>query len=161
MPTMPEREQNLARPRSRKGSDQQETKRGTMLPVSIPDADPDWHPIATMLWESLLTSGQKDFFQNTDWVFAYSLCEDITRYKESYVNSYGETAYKRSPEMLKAIQAGMGSLLVTEGDRRRLRVELAEPPQESKPAAVAVMDDYRKGLAAAPALDDEDSPEDD
>jgi hypothetical protein len=148
MPVTPNREADLARPRSRKGSDQQETKRGTMLPVEIPDEDPEWHAIAKMLWRSLLTSGQRDFYQNTDWAFAYSLCEDITRYKEPRELASGDLVFKRSPEMLKALQAAMGSLLMTEADRRKVRVELHEPEPTGPSAAVSVMESYRTGLSA-------------
>lgn len=143
---VPNRSEDLARPRERKGKDIVPVTKGVLKPVVIPDADPDWHPIATMLWEGLLASGQADFYQQSDWAFAYSLMEDLTRYKEPLVNRDGEEYFKRSGQMLQVIYSAMERLLVTEGDRRRVRVELTEPEPESDPAAVLVMAEYRKGL---------------
>ncbi|MGW1040030.1 phage terminase small subunit [Streptomyces sp. NPDC002547] len=134
---VPERESNLARPRSRKGSDEQETKKGEMRPVRIPRADPDWHPIAKQLYDSLKKSGQADFYQQSDWAYAYSLCDDLSHYKKSK---------QRSSMMLGALMSAMSNLLVTEGDRRRVRVELQEPEPETTPASVLAIADYKKEL---------------
>jgi len=134
---VPERESNLARPRSRKGSDEQETKRGEMRPVRVPRADPDWHPIAKQLYDSLKKSGQADFYQQSDWAYAYSLCDDLSHYKKSK---------SRSSMMLAALMSAMSNLLVTEGDRRRVRIELQEPEPETTPASVLAIADYKKDL---------------
>ena len=83
--------------------------------VSVPDADPDWHPIATQLWESLAVSGQSRFYEPSDWAFAYSLMDDLSYYKN---------ASKRSGQMLASIYSAFTTLLVTEGDRRRVALEL-------------------------------------
>ncbi|MGW4158709.1 phage terminase small subunit [Streptomyces sp. NPDC004788] len=134
---VPNREEDLARPRSRKGADQQSVTRGEMKPVKIPNADRDWHPIARRLWDSLKSSGQADFYQNSDWAFAYSLCEDLSHYKKSG---------KRSGQMLQTIYSAFERLLVAEGDRRRVRIELQEPEPEETPAAVLAIADYKKDL---------------
>jgi hypothetical protein len=153
---IPDREEALARPRSRKGGDQQEVTHGQMKSVVIPEPDPTWHPIATMLWESLAQSGQADFYQQSDWAFAYSLCEDLTRYKEPLTNrETGELYFKRSGQMLQAIYSAMERLLVTEGDRRRVRLELDKPEPEKTPASVIAIADYRQDLE----LDDEEEPD--
>lgn len=137
---VPNRDDDLARPRSRKGSDQQPVTKGTMRDVKIPNADRDWHPIARRLWDSLKTSGQADFYQNSDWAFAYSLCEDISYYKKSG---------KRSGQMLQTIYSAFERLLVTEGDRRRVRIELHEPEPEQDEAAVLAIADYQRDLGLA------------
>lgn len=49
--------------------------------VDIPDADPERHPIAQDLWESLEKSGQARFYEPSDWAIAYSLCDDLSYYK--------------------------------------------------------------------------------
>ncbi|ATE85110.1 terminase small subunit [Streptomyces phage Goby] len=134
---VPNRESDLARPRSRKGGDVQEVTKGEMRPVKIPNADRDWHPIARRLWDSLKTSGQADFYQNSDWAFAYSLCEDLSYYKKSG---------KRSGQMLQTIYSAFERLLVAEGDRRRVRIELHEPEPETTPASVLAIADYRQEL---------------
>lgn len=140
---VPKRESELARPRSRKGAEQQPVTKGVMRPVSIPRADPKWHKIAKMFWESLKKSGQSDFYQQSDWAFAYSLADDLSAYKEA---TWANGDAKRSPEMLKALLQGMERLLVAEGDRRRVRVELHEPPDESESASVLAIADYKKDL---------------
>lgn len=142
MPAIPYREAELARPRARKGGDQQPTKKGMLLPVRIPEADPEWHPIARMFYESLLESGQSDFYQQSDWAFAYSLADDITAYKNQ---TWRDGTVKRSPEMLKAILGGMSLLLVTEGDRRRVRLELMEEVEQDDTEDQAV-NDYKARL---------------
>ncbi|AKY03387.1 minor tail protein [Streptomyces phage Aaronocolus] len=134
---VPNREADLARPRSRKGGDVQEVTKGVMRPVKIPNADRDWHPIAKRLWDSLKTSGQADFYQQSDWAFAYSLMEDLSYYKKSG---------KRSGQMLQTIYSAFERLLVTEGDRRRVRIELHEPEPETTPASVLAIADYKKEL---------------
>ncbi|MEU0120642.1 MULTISPECIES: hypothetical protein [Streptomyces] len=137
---VPNREDDLARPRSRKGTDQQSVTKGEMKPVKVPNADREWHPIARRLWDSLKSSGQADFYQNSDWAFAYSLCEDLSHYKKSG---------KRSGQMLQTIYSAFERLLVAEGDRRRVRIELSEPEDEQDSAAVVAIADYKKELGLA------------
>lgn len=145
---VPQREEALARPRSRQGGEQaaQPVTKGVARPTRIPRSDPDWHPIAKMLWKALRESGQTDFYQQSDWAFAYSLCDDLSHYKKPRITSDGIEYHKRSPEMLKALLSGMSSLLVTEGDRRRVRVELENPPDDRPSAAVLAIADYKAGL---------------
>ncbi|WMI34525.1 terminase small subunit [Streptomyces phage Dexers] len=137
---VPNREADLARPRERKGSDQQSVTKGVMREVKVPNADREWHPIARRLWDSLKTSGQADFYQNSDWAFAYSLCEDLSVYKKSG---------KRSGQMLQTIYSSFERLLVAEGDRRRVRIELHEPEDEGDTASVVAIADYKKELGLA------------
>lgn len=146
---IPNREDDLARPRSRKGSDQQPVTKGVARPASIPEADEEWHPIARLLWDSLLESGQQDYYQSSDWAIAYSLCEDLSRYKSSN---------KRSGQMAQTIYSAMSDLLVTEGARRRVRIELEAPEPETKPASVVAIEGYKSQLGVKPesAGDQED-----
>lgn len=107
--------------------------------VSQPVADPDWHPIAVRLWKSLGESGQSRFYEPSDWAVAYSLMDDLSHYKASS---------KRSGQMLATIMSALSSLLVTEGDRRRVQIELARATGVDDPEAgkVAVMDKWRQRL---------------
>ncbi|AFV51325.1 hypothetical protein FDG66_gp05 [Streptomyces phage phiCAM] len=137
---VPNRESDLARPRERKGSDVQSVTKGVARPAKIPNADREWHPIARRLWDSLKTSGQQDYYQSSDWALAYSLCEDLSYYKKSG---------KRSGQMLQTIYSAFERLLVAEGDRRRVRIELHEPEDEGDTAAVVAIADYRQELGLA------------
>lgn len=143
---VPNRSEDLARPRKRKGKDVVPVTKGQLRPVRIPAANKDWNPIAKRWYNSLKTSGQSDFYQNSDWAFAYSVADDLSYYKEPLINKDGEEYYKRSGQMLQSIYAAMTTLLVTEGDRRRVRIELSAPEEEGESAAVLAIADYRAEL---------------
>lgn len=150
---VPNASEDLARPRERKGGDQQPITKGDRRPVVIPEPGEDWHPIATMLWDAMALSGQADLYQQSDWAYAYNLCEELSVYKKPSVDRNGVEYHKRSGQMFQAINTAMERLLLTEGDRRRVRVELTEPETGDEDAAtVAVMDDYRAGLSVVPDL---------
>jgi hypothetical protein len=134
---VPNRESDLARPRERKGGQVQPVTKGVARPVKVPNADRSWHPIARRLWDALKSSGQADFYQDSDWALAYSLCEDLSHYKR---------ASKRSGQMLQTIYSAFERLLVAEGDRRRVRIELHEPEPEVPSAAVLAIADYKQEL---------------
>ncbi len=87
--------------------------------VDVPEADPLWDPIAKRLWESMALSGQARFYEPSDWAYAYSVMDDLSYYKQQA---------KRSGQMLTAINAAMTTLLLTEGDRRRVAMELQRGP---------------------------------
>ena len=152
MPTIPNRSENLARPRERKGKDQVPVTNGVARPVYWPEIPADWHDIATMVWDAARNSGQADFYQQSDIAILYSLCEDLSHYKKPFTTKDGIEYDKRSGQMLQTIMSSLASLLLTEGDRRRLRIELQAPPDDKPAASVAVMDDYRASLAAVPDL---------
>lgn len=133
----PARSEDLARPRERKGGDVQSVTTGQLREVTIPHKNQEWHPIAIRLWDGLKTSGQADFFQNSDWAFAYSLMDDLSYYK---------SASRRSSQMLQSIYSALERLLVTEADRRRVRIELSAPEPEGQPAAVLAIAAYRAEL---------------
>ena len=110
------------------------------LPVEPPEADPAWHPAALQLWESMAASGQARFYEPSDWGLAYVLMDDLTAYLRSR---------SRPGVKLSAILSGLGSLLVTEGDRLRVRLELERgtaPDAEDDPR-VAIMARYRAQAA--------------
>lgn len=107
--------------------------------VVQPAADPDWHPIAQQLWEAMGESGQSMFYEPSDWAVAYSLMDDLTYYKRGT---------KRSGQMLQTIMSSLTSLLLTEGDRRRVALELnrKSPSEDNEDEKVAVMDKWRQRL---------------
>ncbi|WP_144721222.1 hypothetical protein [Cellulosimicrobium sp. TH-20] len=141
MPPQRKRESELARPRSRKGGDAAapEAIKGERRTVTIPREKTDWTPDAKRWFKSLKTSGQADFYQDSDWALAVFLCDEITYYRSSN---------RRSPEMLKTILSGMEKLLTSEADRLKARVELTNPEPESDPASVLAIADYRTELGA-------------
>jgi hypothetical protein len=138
---VPNRESDLARPRSRKGKEHAEpVTKGELRKVTVPTADSAWHPIARKLWDSLKTSGQADFYQNSDWAYAYSVCDDLSHFKKSG---------QRSSMMAQVIYSAMSNLLVTEADRRRVRIELHEPEAGEDEASVTAINNARAKLGLA------------
>jgi len=140
MPAQRKRESELARPRSRKGGDATAPAiKGERRPVTVPREKTDWHADAKRWFKSLKSSGQADFFQDSDWALAVFLCDEITYYRGGS---------RRSPEMLKTILSGMEKLMTSEVDRLKARVELSEPKSEEKSAELIAIEDYRKELGA-------------
>lgn len=117
-------ENQLARPRSRKGGDQQPVTVGERRKTTEPDANAAWHPIAIELFNSAKRSGQAGFYQDSDWWLLYSICDDLSVYKKST---------RRSAQFAQTLYSAMERLLIAEGDRRRVRLELHEP-EKPKPA---------------------------
>ncbi len=128
--------------------------------VVAPAPHPDWHPLVVEFYESLKVSGQSAWYQPSDWMAAYVMCESLSRdlkpqfvgYQDTWNEDAGEMEHK--PSML-SIPLKVGSLSaylrlfsvlgVTEGDRRRISIELAKPgeaPGQLSPEELAV-----KGVA--------------
>ena len=109
--------------------------------VTAPTPDPDWHPIATQLYLSLEKSGQAKYYEPSDWAIAYSLMDDLSHFKSSPA---------RSGQMHSSIMTALTSLLVTEGDRRRLSLELTrkDAPDLKSNDSVTVMDEWKNRLSS-------------
>lgn len=107
--------------------------------VEIPVADEGWDPVTKMIWDSLPRSGQAIFYEPADWAAAYLMCESIDRDLKPQVvgiTEQGEVVRDVIPlkgASLSAYIKMMTSLLMTEGDRRRARIELER--QKAKDAA--------------------------
>lgn len=123
--------------------------------AEIPAADPDWHPVATRWFESLAKSGQRVFYQASDWATAYLIAESISRelQPQAQVTKEGEVVYITAPPTGAAMSAwlrGMTALLVTEGDRRRAAIELQTPaPASDGGGDVTHLEDIRQRLRGA------------
>jgi hypothetical protein len=91
------------------------------------------------VWRSAQESGQADFYQQSDIAILFSLCDDLSNYK---------LQARRSAQLLQTVMAGLGDLLLTEGQRRRVRIELDEPVTGAKSASVTAIESYRKELLA-------------
>lgn len=141
---LPMRSEELTRDRSRMGRDRgPDIAQGQMFDCNPDDWQPgeDWHPIAVRVFNSLKTSGIAEFYQDSDWAIAWTICEDLSRYKEPLINrETGEEYYKRSGQMLQTIMSTLLSLGMTEGDRRRMRIELQKPDDRPDLQVVAIND---------------------
>jgi hypothetical protein len=105
------------------------------------EPDADWHPIAQDWFRSLGESGQNVFYEPSDWQTARYVAEAMSR---------NLSAGRFSAQLFAAVMSGMSSLLTTEGDRRRLRIELERkaPADADEEAAVAALDEWRDRLTS-------------
>ena len=107
-------------------------------------ADEDWHPIALHLYQALAESGQRIYYQPSDWAVAYLLCESLSRdlypqFVGMQTDSEGATTPIREEIPLKgasmsAYLKAFNALMLTEGDRRRLSLELERESLKGKGA---------------------------
>ena len=102
------------------------TRAPGMSRVPVPSESREWHPVAKRLWRAAKDSGQAQFYQPSDWAVFYFLMEELSEYVR---------APRRNGQILTAILSGLSTLLVTEGDRRRLQVELTQPSSEELASA--------------------------
>nr|DAE91142.1 MAG TPA: hypothetical protein [Caudoviricetes sp.] len=108
--------------------------------VEPPEPDPGWHPIAAKLWESVKQSTFTRYYEPSDWIVLYSACDDLSNYKKQE---------RRSPTMLAAVNTMLTSLLLTEGDRRRVQIEINRIDEsEAESAGVTALQAWAKARAA-------------
>lgn len=137
---VPALEIDLARPRYRKGSEQgMPVTKGERHEVRDWSPDSKWSPLAKDLFGSVATSGQSDFYQDSDWIVLKLVCEEITRFQKS-------PELRARGQWLSAIQSLMTNLLLTEGDRRRVRIELTEPAKVNPGFTLISMKEYGEAL---------------
>jgi hypothetical protein len=118
--------------------------------VHAPAVDKAWHPIAKRLYQSLKRSAQAKFFEPSDWAAAYLLAESISRDLNPQVvgiaEKTGEVLFETIPlkgASLAAYLKAFAALGMTEGDRRRMRIEVQyQAPVRN--ADVTEMDEYRR-----------------
>ena len=129
--------------------------------VDWPEPNPDWHPIAHNFFLGLQDSGQSVFYQQSDIELAYFLAHEMSLHldPQPVVIGRGEDAEiemvvkPMKGTELSAFIKGMSLLGVTEGDRRRMKIELqygAEDAEES-PAEKATRE-AQEALGFKPTL---------
>jgi len=102
----------------------------------LPEPDALWHPIAADWYLSLRESGQSAFYEPSDWAMA--------RYAAHVMSQVLLSDRGPNGQLVAALNSVMSSLLTTEGDRRRARMELErKKPAGPKLASVSPLDSYR------------------
>lgn len=101
-----------------------------------------WHPMAVEWYEALADSGIREFYERSDWATAMIVAEELTHY-------FNSPTGRRSAQMLTALFSMMTSLGATEGDRRRMRVELEKPKEATQSASITAIDGYKSKLGIA------------
>jgi hypothetical protein len=129
------------RRRRNKGAGGEVTSAAGAVKVDVPPAEPDWHSLAVDWYESLAKSGQSAFYEPSDWATARFVAEAMSR---------NLNAGRFSAQLFAAVMVASTALLVTEGDRRRMRVELERASavvDADEEAAVAELDEWRDRLS--------------
>jgi hypothetical protein len=109
-------------------------------PVQPPTVE-GWHPMAAAWYESLGRSGQCRFYEASDWAQAVIAAEIVSRLLH---------AGRVSAPLLAAWLSMSTGLLTSEGDRRRMRIELERGEvDENAERADAVVTDIAARLHGA------------
>lgn len=108
--------------------------------VEVPDLDiPDAHPMIVDFYASLSESGQSMYYEPSDWQFARLTMVFLDGLlKSSRVNG----------NILQVVNSMLSNLLVTEGERRRVRMEVERGQTES---TVYHAEDYFRQRLSQPA----------
>lgn len=103
---------------------------------------PGWQESVKDLWEALGDSAMSQYYTPADWAFAWLTCEILT---EALTTRNAQTGMLNA-SMITSAMSDLARLGVTEGDRRRIRMEI-EAEHELDPT-IAVLEDYRKTVGA-------------
>ena len=105
--------------------------------VPVPDLEfKDAHPLIVDLYEAMRQSGQAKFFEPTDWQYA----KFTLHFADQLLKSS-----RPSSQMLAAVNSMLTDLLVSEGSRRRVRLEVERA--ESGGEVLDVANLFRQRLA--------------
>ncbi len=114
------------------------TKGAVQTSVKQPRIRSDIHPLAKSWYKSLAKSGQAEFYTASDWQVALAAAEALDYFLET----------KRAT-LLSEFNRMCAALCVTEGDRRRVRIELEHgKPDEERVNNAAYLDEYRRRIRA-------------
>lgn len=118
--------------------------------VKIPDMGDlshmgETHPLIEEMYESIKASAAVQFYEPTDWQFAritlYALNQELIAAQH---NGKPVGAMK-----LTAINQMLSALMLTEGDRRRARIEIERAPTGNGATVLDVTDVLRQRLQAS------------
>lgn len=98
----------------------------------------DPHPFTVELWESLGESGQSMYYEPSDWAFA--------RFTLHFADGLLKNS-RPSAQMLQSINSAFSDLLLSEGARRRVRMEVEREGAKADVVDLAQLFQERMGLA--------------
>jgi hypothetical protein len=145
MPGPPPKREEERRRRNKDGVEIEKVNLDELISqeVEIPVADENWEPLTKSYWDSFKHSGQSIWYEPSDWMTAYTLMEILDRWLKPQdvkvgqsgsagaENGGGDVDYIFEAKIvampggvLSSILKGLTALMATEGDRRRLRIEL-------------------------------------
>lgn len=112
---------------------------GTVVPPDL-DLGSDWplHPLVQSLYESLKDSAQSRYYEPSDW--------QLARFALHFANQLLWSP-KPSAQLLAEVTGMLSDLLVSEGDRRRVRLEIERGADKPDAEVIPISDVYRERLA--------------
>jgi hypothetical protein len=107
----------------------------TVLPVKGPVKAPamgipDAHPIVSQLWDSLANSAQAQYYEPSDWAYARLALHFANR--EIWSS-------KPNGQILATINSMLTGILISEGDRRRVQLEIERNKSDAVVTDIATM----------------------
>lgn len=114
-----------------------EVSKGVATDVTWPKADPTWDDFTKDWYNGLKKSGMSAYYQQSDVAMARIIANEMSIYQRES---------RRSSMMFAALMTAMTGLGVTEGERRRMRIELEAPKELTKSASVTAIEGYKKAL---------------
>lgn len=146
MPAFPKRSEEVIRRNIPEVPVQKITAIGS---VPIPELNiPGAHPLVVDLYQSLKESAQNKFYEPSDWQMArlalYALNEELHgTWKDGEPRSM-------SPMKLQVINQMFGQLMMTEGERRRARLEIdrVQNPSGEDGQVLSISDMFKQRLGA-------------
>lgn len=109
---------------------------GVVLQPELELEDP--HPMIVDFWNSLGDSAQSRFYEPSDWQFA--------RFTLHFADKLVKSG-RPSSQLLAAVNSSLTNLLVSEGDRRRVRLEVEREQANADVIDIAKMFEDRIGNA--------------
>ena len=102
------------------------TRGTTKIPATAPrwsvPPNPDWHEVAIRTYVAAIDSPQAAYYTDSDWSQLYLYASELSSLLFDA---------RPSAERMKALHQLGGDLLLTEGARRRARIEI-QPTEESR-----------------------------
>lgn len=98
----------------------------------------DPHPITVELWESMAQSAQSEYYEPTDWAYA------------KFVLHHADQLLKNSrpsAQMFQGITSSFGDLLMSEGARRRVAMEIERNKATAK--VIDISAEFRERMEQA------------
>jgi hypothetical protein len=133
---VPFRTEELAKPSNRTEKPDKIMAEGAVPMPATLDIE-DAHPLVVNLFEAMKESAQRKYMEPSDWAYA-----KITLH---FANGLLKSA-RPSGQTLAVVNQMLASLMVTEGDRRRLRIEVERKSQSTDAAVVEIADLFKQRL---------------
>lgn len=118
--------------RNKTGEDGLEIKRGEATSVSWPHAGRDWEQPIKDLYYGARKSGMSAYYQQSDVQWIWLACQEFNDYRQS-----NQRSAMKLQAALTMFSDGLG---LTEGSRRRIKIELDQPQEESDEMGDKVVD---------------------